>query len=187
MAEGIRPIDWWMLASEALVLLVIAGEAGIAMWCWWRRLSRLANTFHLTFDDGTQSKTIPLNPSTNIHEVAVEILVSETTEMHSFTFRCSATAKGGAVSPRVVSIQGVRDISRIRRSLSDAIDYKGGLLGNWTAGRFMDTGEKMSLLLSLNVAEPWAGFLSFQSYDADHHVRVERCQLSFIQDGGVAC
>jgi hypothetical protein len=36
MFNGTRPIDWWMLAIEALVLILIAGEAGIGIRHWWK-------------------------------------------------------------------------------------------------------------------------------------------------------
>ena len=35
MSEATRPIDWWMLAIELLVLVVLAGEALLSLRSWY--------------------------------------------------------------------------------------------------------------------------------------------------------
>ena len=47
MSEGPREIDWWMLAIELLVLIVIAGEALLALRNWRNKKNKVAKIFLL--------------------------------------------------------------------------------------------------------------------------------------------
>jgi hypothetical protein len=92
MSEGTRPIDWWMLAIELLVLIVIAGEALLTLWTWHNKKNKVAKIFKLMAKGQQLQESAPTQQEAQRVGEWARLVGTWLTETNDFLRTCSPQA-----------------------------------------------------------------------------------------------
>jgi hypothetical protein len=92
MPEGSRAIDWWMLVIELLVLIVIAGEALLALRNWCNKKNKVAKIFELMAKGQQLQASAPTQQEAQLVGEWVGLVGTWQTKTNDFLRTCSPQA-----------------------------------------------------------------------------------------------
>lgn len=149
-----------LVALEVVVLVI----APFFAWAW--RRYQLTRTFKLELPDGGRIAAIA-DPHGSVPVIA-RLSVRTTTDIERMHFRFAKNRKGEAVSPEVISVEGIQSLSRM--GVSPMRDGKGGCEGLMATYRARPD-ETFDFSIAVRALHEWSGFLIFTSRDAGERLR----------------
>lgn len=186
ISDGAKPFDWLALAlslfAEGIVIWLIAYEIRTPKREQLARRKLLTRTFELRLSEGSRIQAnASLGASVNI---PFAIYLAHPTIVSRFNLRFVQRVSDGTfqnVDPKVIRIKRVYSIHGALFHDEDG-DGEGGCNG-WFPDQQMKfyAGTEMRLQLEIIAPRPWAGFLSFQGFDADDERQYARHEFAAIE------